>query len=92
MLGSEAPTSFLGQISRGAETFGSTGGIEGLQQVGSTASEFARGNVVRGTIKAGAHMIDVLRGVNQENKIKALRALLKSEGAKKVSNFGRPKK
>lgn len=90
MLGSEAPTSFLGQISRGAETFGSTGGIGGLEQIGSTGSEFARGNIVRGTIKAGAHLVEVTRGINQENRLKALRALL-GEVEKKATVFGKPK-
>ena len=85
MLGSEAPTSFLGQIEKGLESFGSSSGFEGMQQVGSAASEFARGNVVRGTIKIGAHAIDVLRNVNQENKIKALRALLNATAKKKGS-------
>lgn len=85
MLGTEAPTSLAGQVSRGFETFGSTGSIQGGQQIGSTVGEFARGNVVRGTIKAGAHVFDVLRGVNQESRIKALRALLQQS---KKSNFG----
>ena len=89
MLGSEAPNSFLGGIEKGLESFGSSSGFGGAQQIGSAGSEFARGNVVRGTIKAGGVMIDVLRGINQESKIKALRALLKSQGVKSV--FGRPK-
>lgn len=91
MLGPEAPTSLAGEITKGLESFGSSGGYGGAQQVGSAAGEFARGNVVRGTIKAGGAVIDVLRGVSQENKIKALRALLKAEakgGAGSV--FGRP--
>lgn len=83
MLGTEAPTSFLGQVGRGAETFGSSSSIGGLEQIGSAGSEFARGNLIRGTIKAGGVAIDVLRGINQEKKIKALRELLK------VSVFGR---
>lgn len=90
-LKSEAPTSFLGQIQRGVETFGSTPTIQGAQQaqqVGSTASEFARGNVVRGTIKAGAHLVDVLRNVNQRQKIKAIKALL-DVPEKKLSVFGK---
>lgn len=86
MFKSEAPGSFLGQVEKGLESFGSSSGFGGVQQVGSAASELARGNIIRGTIKAGGYAIDVLRGVNQENKIKALRALLKA--GNKISNFG----
>ncbi len=88
MLGSEAPNSLLGNLEKGLESFGSSSGFGGAQQIGSAGSEFARGSVVKGTIKAGGVMIDVLRGINQESRIKALRALLKSTGVK-PSVFGR---
>src|SRR3990167_5466628 len=90
MLGSEAPTSLLGQFSKGLETFGSTGAIEGAAQLGSAGSEFMRGNLVRGTIKLGTQAAEALRGVNQENRIKALRDLLRA-GAKKTSAFKKSK-
>jgi len=60
MLGSEAPTSFLGQGERFA----------------GAAADVAKSGIVRGAVKAGKYVLDVTRGVNQENKIKALRALL----------------
>ncbi len=82
MLGSEAPTSFLGQVERGLETFGSTTGIQGLQQGASAVSELMRGNIIRGGIKGVTAVGEKLLGINQANKIKALRALLKTEGEK----------
>lgn len=85
-LGPEASTGLAGEVVKGLESFGSSGGFGGAQQLGSAASEAMRGNIVRGTIKAGGVLIDKLRGINQENRIKAIRALLK-EGAK-TSNFG----
>ena len=88
MFGTEAPTSLLGQFSKGLETFGSTQSVEGLQQVGSAGSEFMRGNLIRGSIKAGVHVADALRGVSQENRIKALRALL-GEGNAPKTVFGK---
>ncbi len=86
MLGTEAPTSILGQFSRGMETFGSTASMEGLPQMVSGAGEALRGNIIRGTMKMGSATIDVLRNVSQQNKINALRALLKAEG----TGFVRP--
>lgn len=85
IFGSEAPTSLLGQFSKGLETFGSTGAIEGAAQLGSAGSEFMRGNLVRGTIKLGTQAAEALRGVNQENRIKALRSLLHT--TRKTSAF-----
>ena len=67
ILGSEAPTSFLGQIERG---------VSGAQTVAGAGSDLARGNIVSGTMKAGKYAIDILKGANQENLIKALRAML----------------
>jgi hypothetical protein len=83
MLGTEAPTSLMGQVQRGVESFGSSSGIGGAEQVGSAGSEFARGNLIRGTIKAGGVLVDVLRNVNQEKMIEILRQLLNS-GIKKI--------
>ena len=76
MLGSEAPSSFLGQV----ET--------GVGQAISAGTDIARGNVIGGTIKAGKFLIDATRGVNQEAKINALKALLQS-APKKTSVFGK---
>lgn len=88
MLGPEANTSLAGEIVKGLETFGSSGGFGGAQQVGSAVSEVARGGLVRGAIKTAGLAADALRGINQENKIKALEELLKA-GIKKGSNIGR---
>lgn len=79
MLGSEAPTSFLGQIERGVSRFG------GVAEAGA---DIVRGKPVSGLIKAGKAATDVLRGRNQENLIKALDDLL---GVKPRTVFGRPK-
>ena len=78
-LGSEAPTSFLGQ----GERFTSK-----LQEI------IQAPNLAGSAIKATKFAAETARGINQENKRKALRALLESEltPAPKVSNFGRPKK
>ena len=79
-FGSEAPTSFQGGIERG---------LEYAQKFGSAGADIARGTpggLVSGTIKAGKHLYEITRGINQENRIKALRALL---GATKKSNFGK---
>ena len=85
MLGTEAPTSLMGQVERG---------VAGAEQAMSAGADLAQGNLIRGTIKAGKYAIDVTRGVNQENKMNALRALLEADigKAKPRTNFGRPKK
>jgi hypothetical protein len=78
MLGTEAPTSFLGNLEKGVDRAG-----EAL----AVGNDLAKGNVVSGTIKAGKYLIDATRGINQENKLNALRALL---GGKKPSSvFGK---
>ena len=77
-LGPEAQTGFASQVARGAS-----------EAIGAGA-DLARGNVVSGTLKAGKYLIDATRGVNQENKIRALRALLKSL-QKPRTVFGRGK-
>jgi len=67
-FGSEAPTSFLGQ----GERFGN-------QAIKSTEDALNGGVMsaaVKGTIRAGKYAIDLTRGVNQENRVKALKALL----------------
>lgn len=88
MLGPEAQTSLAGEFAKGLESFGSSSQFGGAQQIGSAVGEIARGNLIRGTIKAGGTVIDALRGINTENKIKALRALLGAEKPKTV--FGNP--
>jgi hypothetical protein len=70
MLGSEAPTSFLGQ----GERF-----LNQAEEGIGALSEFGKGNVLKGTIKAGKYAIDITRGISQDNKIKALRALLERD-------------
>lgn len=83
MLGSEAPTSFLGQVERG---------MVNAEQAVSAGADLAQGNLIRGTIKAGKYAIDVTRGINQENKINALKELLKyTDDVAKKSNFGTKK-
>lgn len=77
-LGSEAPTSFLGQ----GERFTSK-----LQEI------IQAPNLAGSAIKATQFAAETARGISQENKRKALRALLENEmiPTPKVSNFGRPK-
>ena len=77
MLGSEAPTSFLGQIERGAA------GIAGDVVTGNLG-----GAVKKGTLTAGKHAIDVLSGVNQKNLISAMRALIGRLAEKGPTAFG----
>ncbi len=78
MFGTEAPTSLAGQVQRGVE-----------QAVGA-GTEFARGNIIRGTVKTGQYLYEATRGINQENKIKALKALL-GESEKPKTVFGKKK-
>uniref|UniRef100_A0A6H1ZKR0 Uncharacterized protein n=1 Tax=viral metagenome TaxID=1070528 RepID=A0A6H1ZKR0_9ZZZZ len=78
MLGTEAPTSFLGQTGRA---------VSNLGQVGMDVSRGTPSGLISGTIKAGKYVIDITRGITQENKINALRALLRTE-SNKASNFG----
>jgi len=67
-LGTEAPTSLLGNIEKGVAT---------ASEVASAGAEFAKGNILGGTAKAVKFGIDRLRGVNQEALIRSLRTLLK---------------
>lgn len=76
LFGTEAPTSFLGQVSRGLERFGSTTGVTGPEQASSAAAEFARGHFVRGALKGGTGIAEKLMGVSQEARLKALRELI----------------
>lgn len=69
-LGSEAPTSFLGQGER-------------FVQGAGALSDLGQGHPVRASIKAGKYIFDVTRGINQENKINALRNLLKRQNLPK---------
>lgn len=73
---SEAPTSFLGQIERG---------VQATQDITGVAGELAKGRPVAATTRALATGLQRLRGINQENQMKALEALLKSGG----TNFGK---
>lgn len=80
LLGSEAPSSFLGNIEKGVDRAG---------EMVSAGNELARGNLVSGTIKVGKYLIDATRGINQDNKLEILRALL--EGSQKPKSvFGKP--
>jgi len=87
LLKSEAPTSFLGQIERGAQAASDIGGV---------TSAFGRGKFLEGGTRAVVAGIRQARGISQENQIKALEALLRSGGigksspTKAVSVFGRP--
>jgi hypothetical protein len=79
-FGSEAPTSFQGGIERG---------IQHAQDLASAGSDVARGTpggLVSGAMKAGKFIYNATRGVNQENRIKALRELIKLQ---KKSVFGK---
>lgn len=67
ILGSEAPTSFMGQIERG------TGHAADALQTGS---EVVRGNVFGAAVKGAKLLVDITRNVNKDQKLKALRALL----------------
>lgn len=82
MLGSEAPTSFLGQIERG---------VKGAEEVAGVAADLWQGRPVKAGLKATKAMIDYTRGINEQNKIKALRELLQTsaEEAKPKTVFGK---
>jgi len=83
MLGSEAPTSFLGQGQR----FKQTGVLDEAVSLGREATKWSP---VSATIRATEMAIQASRGINQKNKIKALKALLE-EGSKIIPKtvFGR---
>lgn len=78
IMGSEAPSSFLGQIERG---------IGRAQDVASAGADLARSNFVSATLKGGNLALDAIRGITKENQLKALRGLLEVT-TKKKSNLG----
>lgn len=80
MLGSEAPTSFLGQ----GERF-----INGIEQGAGALADLGQGHPVRAGLKASKYLLDMTRGVNQENKIEALRAILEREAGTATKGFGK---
>ena len=81
MLGTEAPTSFLGGIQRGAEQHAESIGTDILHGQWAKAGLSA-------TAKGLKRAYEVSRGLNQENKIEALRVLLRV-GEKSKSVFGK---
>lgn len=77
-FGTEAGTSMAGAIERGTT------------QALSGVSDVARGGtgLIRGGLKLGTTLYDLTRGVNQENKVKALKALLE-DLQKGTTTFGK---
>lgn len=73
LLGSEAPTSFLGQIERG---------VGGAEQAVSAGAELLQGKPIKAGLKGLKAGLDLAKGVNQKNQIKALRELLGSSVSK----------
>jgi hypothetical protein len=79
LLGTEAPTSFLGQVERGVAR------ATGIAEVGA---DIARGRPLAATLRLGRVGFDIARGRTQENMIKALDDLLK---VKPRTVFGKPR-
>ncbi len=67
ILGTEAPTSFLGQSSRA---------VSGFAEAGKEAVSGTPSGIIGGTLKAGKHLVDITRGITDENKLKAIKSLL----------------
>lgn len=84
LFGAEAKTSLQGDVEA---AFGAA------SELGSAASDVVKGGTgfISGPLKATKFIYDKTRGISQENKIKALEALLERDIPKKApSNFGRP--
>ncbi len=85
IYGSPAPTSLTGISQRVAK---------GAQETAGAVDALRRGNVFGAGAKAITKTIDIARGINQQNKIKALDALLdaiEKRGGGKTGVFGKPK-
>ena len=83
LFGAEANTGFRGEIE---------GALKGVGDLASAGADIAKGGMgfVSGPIKAGKFILDATRGISQENKVAALRALLERNLPKKApSNFGK---
>ena len=78
IIGSEAPSSFLGQVEKG---------IGRAQDVAGAGAELARGNVAGAAIRGAKAGLDIACGVTKENQLKALRDLLEVT-TKKKSTLG----
>jgi hypothetical protein len=83
VFGSEAPTSLRGQME---------GVARGAQEVGTIAENVKRGNIFGAVAQTGAKTINIARGINEKNKIKAIRALLElgEKGGGAGSVLGKP--
>jgi len=82
-LGPEAPTGFAGQI--GQE-------LSRAQDIATAGADIAKGGFgsVRGVVRTAKLGLDLARGINKENQIKALKNLLDDNlGTVKKSNFGK---
>jgi hypothetical protein len=85
MFGSEAPTSFLGQIERG---------VKGAEEAAGIMSDLWQGRPLKAGLKTAKTMIDYTRGINEKNKINALKELLTTgtEKVKPTTVFGKSPK
>ena len=79
LLGSEAPTSFMGQTERAVQRAGDVVGA---------GTEALRGNIPGAIIRGSKAALDTARGISIENQMKAIEKLLR-EGMKGGTNFGR---
>lgn len=80
MFGSEAPSSFLGQIEKGVGDVG---------KVASAGAEFMKGNWGKAGVKATKAMYEITQGITNENKMASLRSLLNTEKTKGITVFGK---
>ena len=79
VFGSEAATSFMGQIEKG---------LGRAQEVANVANDLSRGNILGAGFRAGKSIVEHAKGISQANKVKALRELL-GEVQKNASVFGK---
>lgn len=79
IFGSEAGTSFLGQIEKG---------LGHAQNVANITNDLSKGNVIGAGFRAGKSLLEHAKGISQAGKIKALRELLK-DTAEKGTVFGK---
>lgn len=79
IFGSEAGTSFLGQIQKG---------LGHAQEAANAVNDLSRGNVIGAGFRAGKSLLEHAKGISQVGKIKALRALIQ-DAAEKGTVFGK---
>lgn len=81
LAGTEAPTSLLGQAERAIGGAGKDAAMAG--------AELLKGNAFGAVMRGGKAIIEGAQGINLQNQLKAIEALLREGAVKAGTNFGR---